>query len=42
MQIEGLRVIFLSISDSVFPYASDAAAYVEVTVAYAKSGMYLP
>ena len=35
LQIEGLPEIFLPISDSVFPYATDASADAEVAVAYA-------
>ena len=35
LQFEGLPEIFLPISDSVFPYATDASADAEVTVAYA-------
>ena len=41
-QIEGLPKIYLPISDQLFPYATDASADAEVTVAYALSGMYLP
>jgi hypothetical protein len=35
MQIEGLPEIFMPIFEPVFPYATDASADAEVTVAYA-------
>ncbi len=41
-QIEGLPEIYLPISDQLFPYATDASADAEVTVAYALNGMYPP
>ncbi len=34
-QIEGLPEIYLPISDQLFPYATDASADAEVTIAYA-------
>ncbi len=41
LQIEGQPDFFLPISDPVFPYATNALADDEVTVAYARSGHYL-
>ena len=35
LQVEGLREHFLLVLDPVFPYATDASADAEVTVAYA-------
>ena len=35
LQVKGGREMFLTVFDPVFPYATDASTYVEVTVAYA-------